>query len=55
MRRFLEQIDSNYSENWKRLGFTDADFEEGGSDRLVNAIVAVGDEAKIAERIQGTS
>jgi probable F420-dependent oxidoreductase len=45
----------NYSENWKRLGFTDADFEEGGSDRLVNAIVAVGDEAKIAERIQGTS
>jgi probable F420-dependent oxidoreductase len=38
----------NYANNLKRLGFTDADIADGASDRLVDAIVAWGDEAKIA-------
>jgi probable F420-dependent oxidoreductase len=33
-----------YRESWQRLGFTDADFANGGSDRLVDALVAVGEE-----------
>ena len=27
----------NYSNNWKRQGFTDDDLADGGSDRLVDA------------------
>ena len=42
----------NYQNNLKWLGFDDADFEGGGSDRLVDAIVAWGDEKAIAERIR---
>ena len=42
----------NYRNNLKWLGFTDGDFENGGSDRLVDAIVAWGDEKVIADRIQ---
>jgi len=42
----------NYTNNWKRLGFTDDDLAEGGSDRLVDALVVWGDEAAIAERVQ---
>jgi probable F420-dependent oxidoreductase len=33
-----------YRASWQRLGFTDADFADGGSDRLVDALVAVGEE-----------
>jgi probable F420-dependent oxidoreductase len=42
----------NYQNNLKWLGYTDADFADGGSDRLVDAIVAWGDDKQIAERIQ---
>jgi len=42
----------NYVNNWRRLGFTDADLAGGGSDRLVDAIVAWGDETAIRKRIQ---
>jgi len=42
----------NYQNNLKWLGFTDGDIADGGSDRLVDAIVAWGDEAAIARRIQ---
>jgi probable F420-dependent oxidoreductase len=42
----------NYSNNWKRDGFTDDDLADGGSDRLVDALVAWGDEATIATRVQ---
>jgi probable F420-dependent oxidoreductase len=42
----------NYSNNWKRQGFTDDDIANGGSDRLVDALVAWGDEAAIAARVQ---
>ena len=42
----------NYSNNWLRIGFTDEDLLDGGSDRLVDALVAWGDDEHIAERIQ---
>ena len=42
----------NYLNNLRRLGFTDDDFADGGSDRLVDGIVAWGDEAAIARRVQ---
>jgi probable F420-dependent oxidoreductase len=42
----------NYFKNWQRLGFTDADFADGGSDRLVDAIVAWGDDEAIRARLQ---
>jgi probable F420-dependent oxidoreductase len=42
----------NYTNNWKRLGFTDDDLADGGSDRLVDALVVWGDEAAVARRVQ---
>lgn len=42
----------NYRNNLKELGFVDADFEDGGSDKLVDAIVAWGDEGAIRQRLQ---
>jgi len=30
----------NYTNNWKRLGFTDEEIGHGGSDRLIDALVA---------------
>jgi probable F420-dependent oxidoreductase len=42
----------NYQNNIKQFGFSDADFEGGGSDRLVDEIIAWGDEAAIRARIQ---
>jgi probable F420-dependent oxidoreductase len=41
----------NYVDNWRRLGFTDADFAGGGSDRLVDALIVWGDEKAIRQRI----
>jgi probable F420-dependent oxidoreductase len=42
----------NYTNNLRRLGFGDADFAGGGSDRLVDAMVAWGDEDAIAARVR---
>jgi probable F420-dependent oxidoreductase len=42
----------NYLNNLRWLGFGDDDLADGGSDRLVDAIVAWGDEKAIAARIQ---
>ncbi|MTA45809.1 MAG: TIGR03620 family F420-dependent LLM class oxidoreductase, partial [Actinobacteria bacterium] len=42
----------NYTNNLKRFGFTDADIADGGSDRLVDAIVAWGDEGSISDRVK---
>lgn len=50
LTRYLEL--PNYSNNWKRQGFTEDDVAHGGSDRLVDALVAWGDEAAIAARVQ---
>lgn len=41
----------NYTNNLRRFGFDDVDLADGGSDRLVDAIVAWGDEAAIAARV----
>jgi probable F420-dependent oxidoreductase len=41
----------NYTDNLLRLGFAEADLADGGSDRLVDAVVAWGDESAIAERV----
>jgi probable F420-dependent oxidoreductase len=42
----------NYVNNLKQLGFSDEDFQDGGSDRLVDAIVAWGDPDAIAARVR---
>jgi probable F420-dependent oxidoreductase len=42
----------NYTNNWKRIGFTDDDLADGGSDRLIDALVAWGDEDAIVARVQ---
>lgn len=42
---------SNYLNNLRRLGFTDADVADGGSDRLVDALVVHGDPATVAGRL----
>ena len=41
----------NYVNNWRRLGFTDTDFAGGGSDRLIDSVIAWGDETAIRKRI----
>ncbi|MEV0381437.1 TIGR03620 family F420-dependent LLM class oxidoreductase [Nonomuraea sp. NPDC050643] len=42
----------NYVNNLRDLGFDDAEFADGGSDRLVDAIVAWGDPDTIIERVR---
>jgi len=42
----------NYANMLKALGFTDADFADGCSDRMVDAVVAWGNEDKIRARIE---
>lgn len=42
----------NYFNNLVRLGFTEADRADGGSDRLVDAIVAWGTPEQIAARVK---
>jgi probable F420-dependent oxidoreductase len=42
----------NYLNNLRDLGWADSDFENGGSDGLVDAIVAWGDEGAIAQRVR---
>jgi probable F420-dependent oxidoreductase len=41
----------NYTGNLRSLGFTDADLADGGSDRLVDALVAHGDATTVAARL----
>ncbi|WP_274913118.1 LLM class F420-dependent oxidoreductase [Streptomyces sp. WZ-12] len=42
----------NYTNSLRRLGFEDDDFAGGGSDRLVDALVAWGDADAIRRRVQ---
>jgi probable F420-dependent oxidoreductase len=42
----------NYVNNLKRLGFTDDDIANGGSNRLVDAIVVWGTVADVAQRVR---
>jgi len=49
MKRYLEL--DNYTNNLRRLGWTDGDLAGGGSDKLVDAIVAWGGTGAIKSRI----
>ncbi len=42
----------NYLNSWRRLGFTDEDFAGGCSDRLVDGLVAWGDDATVRARLE---
>jgi probable F420-dependent oxidoreductase len=42
----------NYTNNWRRLGFTDDDLVGQGSDRLVDALVAWGDVEAVSKRVK---
>lgn len=42
----------NYTNNFRREGFSDDDIADGGSDRLVDALVAHGDAEAIAARVR---
>ncbi|MGI5228154.1 TIGR03620 family F420-dependent LLM class oxidoreductase [Actinoallomurus sp. CA-142502] len=42
----------NYLNNLRELGFSDADFKNGGSDALIDAIVCHGDPDAITERVR---
>jgi probable F420-dependent oxidoreductase len=41
----------NYASNLNRLGFDDDEIKNGGSDRLVDAIIAWGEVDAIVERV----
>jgi probable F420-dependent oxidoreductase len=41
----------NYTNSFLRQGFTEADFEHGGSDRLVDGLVAWGSVERVLERV----
>ena len=43
---------ANYRNSWLRLGFTEDDLANGGSDRLVDALVAHGDAPAVAARLR---
>jgi probable F420-dependent oxidoreductase len=42
----------NYTNSWREDGFGDDDFADGGSDRLVDALIAWGDAETIAARVR---
>jgi probable F420-dependent oxidoreductase len=48
--RYLAAV--NYRNNFLRMGFSEADMEAGGSDRLIDAIVAWGNADAILARVQ---
>jgi probable F420-dependent oxidoreductase len=51
MKTYVPRL-PNYTNNLKNLGWKDEEFENGCSDRLVDAIVAWGTETQINDRIQ---
>ncbi len=42
----------NYRNNWKRMGFADADLDDGGSDAFLDATFAMGDVSRIVSRVE---
>jgi probable F420-dependent oxidoreductase len=42
---------TNYTNNWRRLGFTEEDLAGSGSDRLIDGLIALGSPDQIASRI----
>lgn len=53
-RRSLEFyfVTPNHYKNWLRIGYTEDDLKHGGSDRLIDALVAWGTEEQIRDRIR---
>lgn len=53
-RKFLDVYLTlpNYTNNWLRLGFSEADFANGGSDRLIDAVIVWGDLKTVLSRIE---
>jgi probable F420-dependent oxidoreductase len=43
---------SNYIRNLERLGFTERDFADGGSDRLIDAVIPHGPAESVAEAVR---
>jgi probable F420-dependent oxidoreductase len=50
VRRYLPLV--NYTDNLRRLGFNDGDFDHDGSDRLVDRLVACGDVSAVMKRVE---
>jgi len=42
----------NYTSNLRRLGWTDEDLSDGGSDALIDALVAHGGPGQVAARLR---
>jgi probable F420-dependent oxidoreductase len=42
----------NYTTNLQRLGYDDADLQDGGSDRLIDAVIPHGSAEQIAETVR---
>jgi probable F420-dependent oxidoreductase len=53
-RKFLEIYLGlpNYTNNWLRLGFQETDLANGGSDKLIDAVIAWGDLKLVMNRIR---
>ncbi|MBJ7001378.1 LLM class F420-dependent oxidoreductase [Streptomyces griseofuscus] len=49
LARYLEL--PNYTNNFLRLGFDESDVADGGSDRLIDAVFAWGDDDRIRRRV----
>ena len=43
---------TNYRNNWLRIGFTEADLADGGSDKFIDAMVLWGDAETIARGLR---
>jgi probable F420-dependent oxidoreductase len=42
----------NYQRSWRALGFAEEDWTNGGSDRLVDALIAIGDAETVVARVE---
>ena len=42
----------NYRKNLMRCGFEEKELDEGGNDRVVDAVVAWGDEDALVDRVE---
>jgi len=49
---YLDRGMQNYLNNFRRLGFEDSDFEAGGSERLLDAMVAQGSPEAVAAEVR---
>ena len=50
LQHYLELV--NYRANLRRLGFTDDDMADGGTDELIEGLVAHGDDGTVAARVR---